>query len=233
MKFDVQADADAAARRAAGLIEREARAAIGARGLFIMALSGGSTPRRMLAHLAEADLDWHRVRVAQVDERVAPPGDADRNLAMLQAALVAPARLAPEHLLAMPVEADMLTDAARDYARILERLAGAPSIIDLVQLGLGDDGHTASLVPGDPALETTDTDVTITGVYHGRQRMTLTWPAINRARRVLWLVTGEAKAPMLARLRDADAGIPAGRIRQDRATLIADRAAAGMALASE
>jgi 6-phosphogluconolactonase len=100
-------------------------------------------------------------------------------------------------------------------------------VLDLTLLGLGPDGHTASLVPGDPALEVTDRDVAITGIYQGRQRMTLTYPMINRSRKILWVVTGAEKVPMLKRLLDGDASIPAGRIRQDRALILADRAAAG------
>ena len=110
---------------------------------------------------------------------------------------------------------------------MLEEIAGSPPVLDLVHLGLGPDGHTASLVPGDPVLKVADRDVAITGVYQGRQRMTLTYPMINRSRNILWVVTGAEKVPMLKRLRDADVSIPAGRIRQDPALILADRAAAG------
>ena len=126
----------------------------------------------------------------------------------------------------MPVEQADLEAAADAYARTLAVIAGSPPVLDLVHLGLGPDGHTASLIPGDPVLEVRDKDVSTTGVYQGHRRMTLTFPTINRARRVLWLVTGADKAPMLARLMRADASIPAGRINQERATLFADRAAA-------
>ncbi|MBV8397430.1 MAG: 6-phosphogluconolactonase [Acetobacteraceae bacterium] len=101
-----------------------------------------------------------------------------------------------------------------------------PAVLDLVHLGLGPDGHTASLVPGDPVLDVTDTDVALSGVYQGRRRMTLTYPIINRARRILWLVTGSEKAGPLVRLRAADPSIPAGRVRQGQALVLADRAAA-------
>ena len=127
----------------------------------------------------------------------------------------------------MTVESTDLEAAAERYASMLEEIAGSPPVLDLVHLGLGSDGHTASLVPGDPALKVADRDVAITGVYQGRQRMTLTYPMINRSRNILWVVTGAEKVAMLKRLRDADASIPAGRIRQDQALILADRAAAG------
>jgi 6-phosphogluconolactonase len=162
-----------------------------------------------------------------VDERVAPPGDPDRNLTHLRESLLTRVPLRPEQLHAMPVEAPDLKAAAQSYARTLQELAGSPPVLDLVHLGLGPDGHTASLVPGDPVLDVTDTDVALTGVYQWRCRMTLTYPIINRARRILWVVTGSDKAGPLARLRDADRSIPAGRVRQDQALVLADRAAAG------
>jgi 6-phosphogluconolactonase len=126
----------------------------------------------------------------------------------------------------MPVAEPDLVAAASRYARELEGIAGSPPVLDLIHLGLGGDGHTASLVPDDPVLEVEDADVAVTGVYEGRRRMTLTYPAINRARRVFWLVTGEKKAPVLARLRAADRSIPAGRVEQSRAVIFADHSAA-------
>jgi 6-phosphogluconolactonase len=131
----------------------------------------------------------------------------------------------------MPVEEPDLQASAARYALTLQEVAGSPPVLDLVHLGLGPDGHTASLVPGDPVLDVTDADVALTGVYQGRRRMTLTYPIINRSRRILWLVTGSEKAGMLVRLRDGDPSIPAGRVRQDQALVIADRAAAGQAQA--
>ena len=127
----------------------------------------------------------------------------------------------------MPVESPDLDAAAAQYAESLRRISGSPPVLDLVHLGLGPDGHTASLVPRDPVLEINDADVGLTGLYQQRRRMTLTYPILNRSRYVLWLVTGSEKAGMLARLRAGDASIPAGRVCADHAVILADRAAVG------
>ena len=127
----------------------------------------------------------------------------------------------------MPVESADVESAAKAYAHTLETVAGKPPVLDLAHLGLGPDGHTASLIPGDPVLNVTDRDVAITGVYQGRRRMTLTYPVINRARKILWLVVDRDKAPAVQKLRAADPSVPAGRISQTQALLLADRAAAG------
>ena len=224
MKVEVFSDADAVARQAAALIATEARAVVAARGRFVLAVSGGHTPWAMLRALSGEELPWPNVYVTQVDERVAPAGDPDRNLTHIRESLRAPLR--PEQILAMPVEAPDLQAAVARYAASLQEIAGSPPVLDLVHLGLGPDGHTASLVPGDRVLEVTDADVALTGIYQGRRRMTLTYPMINRARRILWLVTGSEKVEMLGRLRKGDASIPAGRIRQDQAVVFADQAAA-------
>jgi 6-phosphogluconolactonase len=226
MKVEVLPDADAVARQGAAVIAAEARAAVAARGRFNVAVSGGQTPWQMLRALANEDVPWEGIHVFQVDERVAPPGDPDRNLTHLRESLLAHAPLRPEQLHAMPVEDADLSAAAARYAATLQEFAGAPPVLDLAHLGLGPDGHTASLVPGDPALDVTDADVALTGVYQGRRRMTLTYPILNRSRRILWLVTGGSKAGMLTRLLGADPTIPAGRIRQEQALVLADRAAA-------
>src|SRR5262245_48572382 len=228
MNIEVLADAEAVASKAAAIIAAEARDAVVARGRFVMAVSGGHTPWQMLRALAGEKVPWEQLQVAQVDERVAPPGDPDRNLTHLRESLLTRVPLRPEQLHAMPVEASDLKAAAKSYARTLEELAGSPPVLDLVHLGLGPDGHTASLVPGDPVLDVTDTDVALTGPYQWRCRMTLTYPIINRARRLLWVVTGSDKAVALKRLRNGDREIPAGRVRQDQAQVLADRAAAGM-----
>jgi len=227
MKIEVLADADAVARKGAAIIAAEARAGAVARGRFVMAVSGGHTPWLMLHALADEDVPWASVHVVQVDERVAPAGHPDRNLTHVRESLVEHVPLPPGQVHAMPVEAADLQAAAASYALTLQEIAGSPPVLDLVHLGLGPDGHTASLVPGDPVLDVTDADVALTGVYQGRRRMTLTYPIINRSRRILWLVTGSEKVGMVARLRDGDQSIPAGRVRRDQALVVADREAAG------
>ena len=226
MKIDVRPDSDAVAREAAKFIAAEARAAVRARGRFLFAVSGGRTPWLMLRALAGEPVPWPEVHLVQVDERVAPAGDPDRNFTHVKESLLTRVQLRAAHVHAMPVEMPDPEAAARSYARTLVEIAGSPPVLDLVHLGLGPDGHTASLVPGDPVQDVTDADVALTGVYQGRRRMTLTYPAINRARRILWLVTGAEKARLLVRLRAADASIPGGRVRQVRALVLADRAAA-------
>lgn len=227
MKIEVYADPESVAQKAAELVAAEARSAVANRGSFVMAVSGGHTPWIMLRDLAQEEVPWNAVHVVQVDERVAPAGDPDRNLTHLRESLLEHAPLRPEQIHAMPVESPDLVAAAAQYAETLRRISGSPPVLDLVHLGLGPDGHTASLVPGDPVLEINDADVGVTGVYQQRRRMTLTYPIINRSRYVLWLVTGSEKAGMLPRLRAGDASIPAGRVRADQAVILADRAAVG------
>ena len=233
MKIEVFADAESVAQAAATFIASEARAVVAARGRFLLAVSGGHTPWLMLRALAAEAVPWEAVHLAQVDERVAPAGDPDRNLAHLRESLLSRVLLRPEQLHPMPVESEDLGAAAARYAWTLREIGGAPPILDLVHLGLGPDGHTASLVPGDPVLDVTDADVAVTGVYQGRRRMTLTYPILNRARRILWLVTGAEKAGMLTHLRAGDRWIPAGRVRQDQALVLADRFAAGFPAAGQ
>jgi len=203
-------DPAAAARAAGAIVAWELRRAVGERGHATLALSGGSSPATMFAELARLGVPWSAVDIVQVDERLAPAGDPARNLTTQRAELPAEARIHP-----MPVE-----DA--DPAQY----APAVGDLDVVHLGLGEDGHTASLVPGDPVLEVADVDVALTGEYRGHRRMTITYPAIDRARTIIWLVTGEGKADVLARLLAGDPSIPAGRVAQDRAIVVADAAAA-------
>jgi 6-phosphogluconolactonase len=223
LDIEILADPDAVAARGAALIAEAAANAIAARGRFTLALSGGTTPWAMIRCLAGLPVSWDNVFILQVDERIAPAGSPIRNLTQMMTAfgdvLV--------RILPMPVEKPSLLIAAHNYAETLESVAGRPPVIDLVHLGLGADGHAASLVPDDRILDVTNVDVSVTGPYQGTRRFSLTFPVLNRARQVLWLVTGADKAAALTRLREGDQTIPAGRIQRDNATLIADRAAAG------
>lgn len=225
MKIELKNNADAVAEEAAAIIATDARMAVTERGRFVIAVSGGSTPWAMLRALADMIVPWDGVHMFQVDERVAPAGDPDRNLTHLRESLLDHAPLRPDQIHAMPVESEDLAAAASSYAATLRDIAGSPMTLDVVHLGLGPDGHTASLVPRDPVLEIDDALVAVTGMYQGRRRMTLTYPAINHARRILWVVTGSEKSDMLVRLRDRDLSIPAGRVRQSHALVLADLAA--------
>ena len=227
MQTEILPDAAAVASRAAAIVAEHARAAVQARGRFLIAVSGGHTPWVMLRELANEQVPWEGVHVFQVDERIAPAGDPDRNLTHLRESLLQHAPIEPSHIYAMPVEDLDSNAAAAEYARTLEQLAGSPPVLDLVHLGLGPDGHTASLVPNDPVLQVMDRDVAVTGVYMGRNRMTLTYPVINRARCILWVVTGSEKVKPLAQLQSSDKSIPAGKISRDQALILADQAAAG------
>ena len=230
MQIQVLSDPEAVAQAAAQFIAAEARAAVAARGRFIMAVSGGKTPWQMLRALANEAVPWAEVHIVQVDERIAPSGDPDRNLTHLRESLLSHAPLPPTQIYPMPVESPDLETAALDYAKVLETIAGSPPVLDLVHLGLGPDGHTASLIPGDPVLDVADADVALTEVYQGRRRMTLTYPLINRARRILWLATGAEKVAMLARLLEGDPTIPAGRVGLGSSLILVDEAA-GQSLA--
>jgi 6-phosphogluconolactonase len=227
MTREIFDDAASVAKAAASAIAAEARAAVAARGRFTLAVSGGRAPWIMLRDLANEDIPWRKVHIFQVDERVAPEGDPDRNLTHLRESLLQLVPVPAHQVHAMEVDSADLEAAAARYALDLEKAAGSPAVLDLVHLGLGPDGHTASLVPGDPVLDVVNTDVALTGMYHGRRRMTLTFPVLNRARRVLWVVTGSEKTEMLRRLCEGDTSIPAGRVRAECAWLMADREAAG------
>ncbi len=224
MNIEVLNDADAVAKKAALFIASQARTAVAAHGRFSFAVSGGRTPWRMLRLLANEDVP--SVDIVQVDERVAPAGDPIRNLTHVRESFLEFVSLSTDRVHAMPVESSDLDSGAAQYATMLQKIAGRPPILDLVHLGLGPDGHTASLTPGDPILNVADKDVATTGVYQGHRRMTLTYPILNRARVILWLITGRDKRDALRRLRDADRSIPAGRVGQANAIVLADSEAA-------
>jgi 6-phosphogluconolactonase len=229
VQLQVLADANAVAYAASDRIAAAAQEAVEARGRFIIAVSGGRTPWAMLRALAEKDLPWRSINFVQVDERVVPPGDPDRNLTHLSGSLGGQSALPSANIHPMPVEAENLDGACAAYAATLQNLSGQPPVLDLVHLGLGPDGHTASLAPGDPVVNVADADVGLTGIYQGHRRMTLTYPILNRARQILWVVTGNDKRAALDRLRNRDPLIPGGRINAERALVLADSAAAGSA----
>ncbi|MBK9181182.1 MAG: 6-phosphogluconolactonase [Acidimicrobiales bacterium] len=229
LPLEVRASADAAslAAAAAHLLAVELRGAVAARGQATMAVSGGTTPWAMLAELVRCEVPWEAVHLFQVDERVAPDGDADRNLTALQSALLDRAPIPPEHVHPMPVTSPDLRAAAAAYADELAAVCGEGGALDVVHLGLGDDGHTASWPPGDPVIDVTDADVAVVGPYRGHLRLTLTLPVVNRAVRVLWLVSGAAKVPALRGLLDGDLALPAAHVRRAAAVVLADRDALG------
>lgn len=230
MNVEVVVDGEALAERAVEVVVSTAAVAMDERGLFVWAVSGGTTPRRMLELLSQrSDLDWSRTHLFQVDERLAPDGDPDRNASMLDQALLTDSfRSAhqPAGIWLMPVTSDDPEAAALEYGASMDAIAGSPVVFDLVQLGLGSDGHTASLIPDDPILEVVDVDVALTGVYQGRRRMSLTWPVLDRAKELLWVVGGASKQAAVQQFLANDPSIPATLPTQARATVLLDAAAA-------
>jgi 6-phosphogluconolactonase len=216
----VCADDGVAAREAADFIAERLRMAAAERDRVSLAISGGRTPAQMLKLLAAESLPWDRLHVFQVDERVAPAAHTERNALHARAAFAAPVAAHPERFHWMPVEASDLAAGARDYARALAAVAGTPAEINVIQLGLGDDGHTASIFADAP--EVASNDVAVTPIERGWRRMTLTIPLINHARSIVWLVTGRGKREALARLRRADPAIVASRVRREGAVVFAD-----------
>jgi 6-phosphogluconolactonase len=209
------ANADEMSRAAADFVAETAKRCIGEHGTFSFAVSGGRTPLVMLHALAERDVSWSDVVIYQVDERIAAPASPERNLTGLVDALT---NVQPT-IVAMPVEDADLDDAAARYE------ASLPARVDLVHLGLGPDGHTASLVPNDPVLDVTDRLVALTGDYQGFRRMTMTYPALARADQILWVVSGADKRAALSLLVRGDLSIPAGRVEAARSLIMADSAA--------
>ena len=218
-RLEVLDDAEAVHRRGAELIAEAARAAVAARGRCALGVSGGRDPWPMFSQLEDNLLDWTSIEVFQVDERVSPAGSDQRNLTHLIESLSIGAQ---GSIRPMPVDDDDLDAAGDRYADSL------PDALDVAHLGIGPDGHTASLVPGDPVLEVTDRRVAVTaGEYEGVRRVTLTYPELERVRMLLWVVTGEEKVDALRKLIDQDPSTPSGRVRPGGESLIlADRAAA-------
>ncbi len=219
---EVAPDREALAALAADRVVAWAEEAIRDRGRFTLAVSGSTTPGPMFSALAERSLPWGDVHLFQVDERVAPDGDPDRNFVDLSARLVERVPIPKENVHPMPVTASDLEVGARAYAAELEGATG-DGVLDVVHLGLGDDGHTASWPPGDPVLDADGEgapDVAVVGPFNGRLRMTLTPRAVNRGRAVLWLIDGAAKAPVVARLVAGDPAIPASRVRTAGAVVL-------------
>ena len=212
-RADIRVDEDPG-RRAARSIAQRLRAAVRARGRATLAVSGGSTAPPMLAALAAMDLPWPAIAIWQVDERVAPDGDPDRNASQLHA-------FPGEHHL-MPVTSPVLVAAAAEYA------AGLPDRFDVVHLGVGPDGHTASWPPGDPVIGS-DLPVDLSGEYQGRVRMTLTPPVIDAARGRVVLVSGVDKAAAVAAWLEGDATpaeLPIVRVRAAGTVVVLDPPAA-------
>ena len=222
----VAPDAGALAREAAGRIIEAANEALDARARFLIAFSGGSTPLRLFDELTHRPLPWRSIHVFQVDERVVPTGHPDRNLTGLTKHLIERVPIPEANVHPMPVEASDLEAAAAGYAAELAEATGEGGRLDLVHLGLGEDGHTASWPPGDPVVDITDADVAVVGPFNGYRRMTLTPPPVNQAGSILWQIDGASKAPALARLLAGDPEIPASRVRREGTVVLATRSAA-------
>ncbi len=227
MKTEIFPSADQVAEGAAAYIEQLIRETLVRKKSFSMAISGGRTPWEMLKILSKASLPWTRVNLFQVDERVAPDGHADRNLTQLFQVIEGSPLVNRLRIFPMPVMAEDLDTASQDYAKLIHEITEGEGL-DLIHLGMGSDGHTASLVPGDGVLDVNDREVGCTKqLYQGRIRMTLTYPLLNSAKRILWIVTGAEKQEMVQRLLKRDTSIPAGSVNQANALLMVDQAAFG------
>jgi len=214
MDIHVAPDAPQAATDAAEWVARQLRNAVRLRGAATVAVSGGSTPALMFADLAQMDVEWEAVDLWQVDERVAPDDDPARNARLLAALPVAKKRL---HLMA--VTARDQRAAARRYAATL------PERFDVVHLGMGDDGHTASWPPADAVIDSAE-PVAMSGLYNGFVRMTLTPLVVNGARHRLVLAPGAAKATPMRRWLLEDRSLPIQRVRRTNTVVVIDDAAA-------
>ena len=226
MTLEIFNNSDEVAEKAAQYIEEKIRTAILTKGSFTMAISGGKTPWQMLKILAKAKLRWEKVFLFKVDERVAPDGNEERNLTQLFKSIEGSGIMTRINVFPMHVISENLEEETKAYAEAIEKVAENGEL-DLIHLGMGSDGHTASLIPGDSVCEVAGAAIAMTTQpYQGRMRMTMTYPLINRAKEILWLVTGEEKAEMLQRLLQQDPSIPAGKVNPTHATIFADKAAA-------
>jgi 6-phosphogluconolactonase len=226
VRIEVVAE-DRLGAHAAARVSAVLREAVCRRGRATVAFSGGSSVRPLFAALADADVPWPSVDVLQVDERVAPRGHPDRNLTVLRAGLLSHVPIPGEQIHPMPVEEADLEAAAERYGDLLRAVTGPGLSLDLVHLGLGTDGHTASLTPGSPFLAADAPPVAVTPPFHGRRRMTLTLPVLNAAHHALWLVAGAEKAAVVRCLVDGDRALPATNVTPAQARLLLDAAAAG------
>jgi 6-phosphogluconolactonase len=225
MEWRASEDAATTEGIAAEFIAARLAQAISARGSTMLALSGGETPWGMFERLAAQPVHWNGVHLFQVDERIVPRDHQARNLKRLLASPLA--RCVPSaNLHAMPVELDDAEEAASQYAIDLIACAGNPPLLDVVHLGLGADGHTASLVAGDPVLEESCRWVGVSRRYENYRRLTLTLPTLSLARCVVWFVLGAARREAMSRLLAGDLTVPASRVRRDQAICFSDRAAA-------
>lgn len=214
------------AKEAALYIADNIRIHVAKKGFFTLAISGGRTPWEMIRELAAEDLPWEKVFLFQVDERIAPDGHPDRNLTQLFNSIEGTSLMTRLNIFPMHVIAEDLEVACAEYSDNIKRITETGKL-DLIHLGIGTDGHTASLIPGDNVLEVQNRDVALTNhPYQGRQRMTLTYPLINQAEKILWVITGEEKAEMLSRLLNQDPAIPAGKVSQSQAIILTEEAAA-------
>lgn len=227
MTLHVAPTPESLARQAAGFIADESRRVLGDSASFTLALSGGRTPERLFRALAAEEVDWPRVHLLQVDERAVEADSPDRNFAAIRTELLDRIAIPDDRVHPMPAASGDLPGAARAYGEALRAVAGADGRLDLVHLGLGEDGHTASLLPDDPALESAD-DVVVSREYAGHRRLSLSLATICRARRRLWLVEGRAKADVLRRVLGGDATVPAGRVKREDSVFFVDKDAAAL-----
>lgn len=224
MEWGVSKDVAGAESAAAAFIAQCLRHAVQERGLATLAISGGRSPWGMFERLSDQSVEWDQVHVLQVDERIVPLDDSARNWSQfLEGALAQ--RIPPQNRHPMPVEADDVELAIGRYSATLIQWAGVPPQLDVVHLGLGQDGHTASLFADDVLLQDRRHWVGVSKVYEGHRRLTLTLPVLNSARSVVWFAVGAGRREILKRLREGDESIAAGHVRRDRAVVFTDAAA--------